>query len=99
MPLFTSRIRGLFALLTVIFGALCVNAVASCTLSTTDPSVTICEPANGSTVTPPGQMAAGTNSRKPVTGMRVNVDNIGKIHSTSGNADTCAAMSNGTHAI
>jgi phospholipase C len=99
MPLFTSRIRGLFALLTVIFGALCVNAVASCTLSTTDPSVTICEPANGSTVNSPVHIVAGTTSSKPVTGMWVYVDNVAKFHSTSGSVDTTVAMANGTHAI
>ncbi len=51
-----------------------VRAAAQCTLNQTDPSVTICSPANNATVTSPVNLVAGTHSSKAVSAIWVYLD-------------------------
>ena len=48
-----------------------------CTLSTTNPSVTICSPANNATVTSPVNVVAGTTDSNNVTKMEIYLDGVG----------------------
>ena len=71
----------------------------SCTLSTVDPSVTICNPLANSTVTSPVQIVAGTTSSSKVSFMQIYVDGVqkGTFYSTSINQSV--AMTSGSHRI
>lgn len=52
------------------------GSTVPCTLNTVDPSVTICAPANGSTVTSPVTVSAGATSSKTVQFMQVYLDGV-----------------------
>src|ERR1039458_4605370 len=66
-------ISQLFSLLLVVSAA---AAAAPCALNPTSPTVTICTPANGATVSTPVTVTAGTtDTAHPVTAMIVYVDN------------------------
>lgn len=69
-----------------------------CTLSTVDPSVTICAPAPNSTVTSPVTISAGsTESAAAVTNMYVWVDGVKQWTASGGTLNTSLPMSTGTH--
>jgi hypothetical protein len=70
-----------------------------CTLSTVDPSVTICNPLPNSTVTSPVQVVAGTTSSSKVSFMQIYVDGVqkGTFYSTS--ISQSVAMTSGSHRI
>jgi len=71
-----------------------------CTLNTVSPSVTICAPANGSTVTSPVNIVAGTTSNTyPVTAMKIYVDNVAQYSTSSSSLNTSLAMSAASHRI
>lgn len=72
---------------------------ALCPLSNVNPSVTICSPANGSTVTSPVHVVAGTTNSKAVTGMWVYVDNVGVYNVKANQLDTNINVATGTHII
>src|SRR3569623_1256611 len=67
--------RFVFALLLAIFGS--TSLFAQCTLSTTNPSVTICSPANNATVSSPVNVVAGTTDSNNVTKMEIYLDGVG----------------------
>jgi hypothetical protein len=73
---------------------------ASCALSSTDPSVTICTPAPNSTVTSPVKIVAGTtDSASTVTNTFVWVDGVKQWTASGGSLNTSVAMSTGTHRV
>ncbi|HYE26027.1 MAG TPA: PQQ-dependent sugar dehydrogenase [Clostridia bacterium] len=72
---------------------------APCPLKTTDPSVTICTPAEGATVTSPLRIVAGTTNSGGVTGMKVYVDGVGVFTTTATALDTTVPLSAGAHRI
>ena len=72
-------------------------AVAQCTLDQTDPSVTICQPADGALVTSPVHVVAGSHSTSPVTVMQIYVDQLKVYEVKTGTIDTNLTMTNGTH--
>jgi phospholipase C len=77
------------------------HAAASCTLSSTSPSVTICTPADGATgLTSPVHVNAGTtDSGHTVTLVQIYVDGV-KATEASGNfIDANVAMATGTHRL
>ncbi len=78
--------RFLKTALALTFAGFSFIAVAQtpCPLSTASPSVTICTPTNGSTVTSPFQVWAGTtDTAHPVTAMKVYLDSVA-VFSVSG---------------
>jgi hypothetical protein len=73
---------------------------ASCVLSSTDPSVTICTPAPNSTVTSPVSIVAGTkDSTATVTNTFVWIDGVKQWTASGGSLNTSLAMSVGTHRV
>jgi phosphatidylethanolamine-binding protein (PEBP) family uncharacterized protein len=74
-------------------------ARAQCTLNTTDPSVTICTPANNATVSSPVHIVAGTTDSHTVIAMKIYVDGVSQFSGTSNSIDTSLAMAAGTHRI
>ena len=70
-----------------------------CPQSSVDPSVTICNPADGATVTSPVRVVAGTNDSQPVTVMQIYVDGV-KVYQVAANQlDTAVPMSDGNHRL
>jgi hypothetical protein len=58
-----------------------LTPVPPCTQNSTDPSVTLCTPTNGATVTSPMNVVAGTNSSSPIVSLSVWLDGS-KVFST-----------------
>ena len=75
------------------------RADAQCPLNPTDPSVTICQPADGATVTSPARLVAGTTSSSPVTAIKVYVDYIGVVTVNTPTIDTQLTLAPGKHRI
>ncbi len=74
-------------------GFACTNS------STTDPSVTICSPANNASVTGPVEINAQTYATHTVTRMDVYVDGVKVFVLRAPSFDTRIAMSSGTHNV
>lgn len=72
---------------------------APCTLSTSDKTVTICQPTNATTVASPVRFVAGTTSTLPVAAMKIYVDNIEFYHVNASALDTTAPLSAGSHVV
>lgn len=73
---------------------------APCTLNPASPSVTICTPANGASVTSPVQVVAGTtDNAHPVTSMIVYLDNAIAYKTSSNQLSTSLTVTNGQHNI
>ena len=71
-----------------------------CTLSTTDPSVTICTPANNATVTSPVNVVAGTTDSHTVTKMEIYLDGVGVYGVAANQLNASIPISTtGTHRI
>jgi phospholipase C len=94
MRIFLVRI---FALIVFLLPA--SFAAAQCTLDQTDPSVTICEPADGATVTSPVHIVAGSHSTSPVMVMQIYLDHTKVFEVAGGSLDTTLAMSDGAHRV
>jgi phospholipase C len=71
----------------------------SCSLSSANPSVTICQPANNANVTSPVQIIAGTTDSHTVIAMKIYVDGVSQFFTSSNAIDTSLPMSLGTHRI
>lgn len=69
---------------------------ATCTLSTTDPSVTICTPAANATVSSPVNIVAGTTASAGVTYMQVYVDGVKQQTIYAASINVNQAMTTGT---
>lgn len=72
---------------------------SSCVVSTVNPSVTICTPANGATVTSPVHIVAKTTDSHTVTAMKIYVDNVAKFSTNASSIDTSIAMTTGSHFV
>lgn len=70
-----------------------------CTLSTVDPSITICSPANQATVSSPVRIVAGTTSSSAVTTMKIYLDNVQVYSVNADRVDTSVPMTPGTRRI
>ncbi|HWR13678.1 MAG TPA: alkaline phosphatase family protein [Terriglobales bacterium] len=76
------------------------EAAVSCTLSSTSPSVTVCNPKNGATVTSPVTIEAGTTDREyPVIAMAIYVDNNLAWKQNVSEVNTTITMSAGSHYV
>src|SRR3954465_3832434 len=77
------------------------HAAASCTLSTSSPSVTICTPADGATgLTSPVHVNAGTtDSSSPVNLVQIYVDGIKQTEVHANFIDADVNMAAGTHPL
>lgn len=75
------------------------NSAASCALSTTDPSVTICSPGANATVSSPVEVNAGTTASAGVQYMQVYVDGVSENTTYESSLDTNLPMANGTHRV
>ena len=72
---------------------------ASCVLSTTSPSVTICNPGNNSTVASPVAISAGTTDPNPVTYIQLYVDGQKGVTQYGGVLNTTTVLSDGPHKL
>jgi phospholipase C len=90
-------------LLTAVFLAFSprANAAASCTLSSTSPSVTICTPADGATgLTSPVHVNAGTtDTSSSVTLVQIYVDGVKQLDTHANFVDANVTMAGGTHRL
>ena len=85
---------------TTIYITVSTSTGGPCTLSTTNPSVTICAPANNATVTSPVNVVAGTTDSNKVTTMKIYLDGVA-VYSVSSNQlnTTISISSTGSHRI
>ncbi|MGA2991321.1 MAG: Ig-like domain-containing protein, partial [Candidatus Korobacteraceae bacterium] len=98
--LFHSRILLFTLVLNGIVLLLAGRSAALCTLNPTSPSVTICSPANGATVTSPVSLVAGTtDTAYPVTAMKVYVDNVAVYSVKTNQLSTSLSLSAAKHNI
>src|SRR5436853_7234123 len=74
-------------------------ALAQCTMNSTQPSVTICSPALGSTVANPVHFVAQTNSATTVTSMDILVDSVVVYHVAAAGIDTTLTLTPGARHI
>lgn len=72
---------------------------ATCTLSSTLNTVTICTPVNGGTTTLSMHLVAGTTSATAVNYMAVWIDGVKKFTTYSNKLDTSLTVSAGTHRV
>ncbi len=84
--------------LVLTLGVSAVPALA-CTLSTVDPSVTICAPANGATVTSPVNVIAGTTDSNPVASMSILVDGAQVLKQNVSTMNANITIGGGSHTI
>jgi hypothetical protein len=75
------------------------SSSSGCVLSTANPSVTICTPVTGQTVTSPVHIVAGTTDSKTVQLMQVYVDGRKKYEVLASSLDTSLTMSSGSHRL
>jgi nitrogen fixation protein FixH len=70
-----------------------------CTLNPTSPSVTICAPLNGATVTSPVTVTAGSTDTTSVSNIELFVDGIGQTTQQGGTLNATAALTPGSHRL
>jgi len=68
-----------------------------CALNSQNPSVTVCMPANGASLTSPVHVVAGTTSSVPVVAMQVYEDDQMVYQNSSNSIDTSLAMTTRSH--
>ena len=71
--------------------------VPPCPQSSVDPSVTICTPANGASVTSPAKVVAGTHSSAPVISLSIWLDGHKVFATGLSQLNTTVTMSAGAH--
>jgi hypothetical protein len=97
---FPSSARIFLTLLTILLCFAAVASAAPCALNPASPSVTICTPANGATVTSPVQVTAGTtDNAHPVTTMIVYLDNAIAYKTNANQLSTSLTLTKGQHNI
>jgi hypothetical protein len=69
-----------------------------CTASTTNRTVTICSPANGSTVSSPAHVVAKVTDSATVT-VKVYVDGVATLTTTSKSIDLSTTLPAGSHKV
>jgi hypothetical protein len=72
---------------------------SSCTMSSTNPSVTICSPSDGATVSSPVRLIAGTTSSSAVNLIQVYLDGAKVYELAAAKLDTSLAMARGTRRL
>ena len=72
-------------------------ASSQCTLNTVSPSVTICTPANNSTVRAPVAIQAGSTDSSTVYRMQLYVDGVKRYETLANNVTTSLNLPAGTH--
>jgi hypothetical protein len=70
-----------------------------CTLNSVSPSVTICGPTDGATVSSPVQVVAGTTDANAVSFVQVYVDGLPQLTKTGGTLNDPVAIAAGTHRL
>ena len=75
------------------------SAGGACTPGSTDPSVTICTPANNASVTSPLAVQAVTTSSSPVQYMQIYLDGARVFHASGSTLDTVVTASPGTRRL
>jgi acid phosphatase len=70
-----------------------------CVPSTVNPSVTICTPSSGQTVSSPVHIVAETTDSNTVNLMQIYVDGVKKYQVYASSLDTSLAMTSGTHRL
>lgn len=76
------------------------TSAAQCALNATSPSVTICQPSNGSTSSSPVAVVAGTtDNAHPVMAMKVYVNNVAAYSVQAGQLSTSLNMTGGKHSV
>lgn len=96
MHVLTRFLCGSAVFLALLSGA---SALAQCPMSSVDPSVTICQPADGATVSSPVRIVAGTTSSSPVTVVQIYVDGLKKYEAPASTVDTNLTMADGAHRV
>src|ERR1035437_3366682 len=85
-------------LLPLLVGSASWAQSAPCALSKTNPSVTICTPANNAVVTSPFTVIAGTtDTSHPVTAMKIYLDNVSVYSVKTNTLNAPITASVGTH--
>jgi phospholipase C len=75
-------------------------AAAQCTLNTANPSVTICTPTNGSTVSSPVHVVAGTTDSNTISYLQIYLDGVKVYEVKAKSLDTNVPISTtGTHRL
>src|SRR3954453_10887115 len=75
-------------------------AAAQCTLNTANPSVTICTPTNGSTVSSPVHVVAGTTDSNTISYLQIYLDGVKAYEVKAKSLDTNITISTaGTHRL
>jgi phospholipase C len=94
------QVRTSLLLLFVFAFAIAAHATPSCQLNPASPTVTICSPANGVSITSPVEINAGTtDTASPVKLLQVYVDGAKKYEIAADNLDTSLDMSAGAHRV
>jgi acid phosphatase len=75
------------------------SSSGGCVLGTANPSVTICTPVAGQSVTSPVHIVAGTTGSNPVKLMQVYVDGAKKYEVLASSLDTSLTMISGSHRL
>ena len=70
---------------------------AGCTASTV--GVTVCSPANGTSVASPVRFTAAAKSTLPITAMRIYIDNVSVYLTSAASLDVSLAVASGTHNV
>lgn len=91
------RLRRLTVLLLVICSSL--FTLAQCALSSASPSVTICTPQNGTTVSSPVNVVAGTTDSQAVTLLQIYLDGAKVYQVAAAQLNTNVMMNPGTHRL
>ncbi|HEY2391561.1 MAG TPA: Ig-like domain-containing protein [Candidatus Angelobacter sp.] len=71
--------------------------LTACTLNSVSPSVTICGPTDGATVSSPVPVVAGTTDANSVSFVQVYVDGLPQLTKTGGTLNDSVAIAPGTH--
>ena len=79
--------------------AFVAKVISLCTLSTANPSVTICTPGSNATVKSPVTIIAGTYDTRAVRLTQVYVDGAKAYQANLGAIDVALAMTAGTHRV
>jgi phospholipase C len=74
-------------------------ALAQCSLSPASPSVTICSPQSGATVSSPVNVAAGTTDSRQVTLLQIYLDGVKVYQVAAGTLNTNLVTASGTHRL
>ena len=76
-----------------------MTPVPPCAQSSTDPSVTICTPKNGASVTSPMSVIAGTNSSSPIVSLAAWLDGTKVFSTGQASLNTSIPVTSGSHVL